>query len=70
MTPHDDSPSDTTAQAIAALTARVTELEVALTYQRENTNALDQVVRELFEQIARLERQLEALRDAPPDPHE
>ncbi len=65
MTSSGDSDRGPVEQRVAALTERVTELEIALTYQRQTTGALDELVRELFSMIERLKAQIESLEADP-----
>lgn len=55
---------------IAALSARVTELEVKLAFQDRTIEELDGVVREYTEKIEQLTRQLEVVRSTLSDMRE
>lgn len=57
MTPSDKP------DAADALEARIVELEVALTYQRETIGALDEVIQGMHAQMARLHRRMDALEE-------
>lgn len=60
---HDegDTGDNSTRQQVEALAERVTELEIALTYQRQTTQTLDELVREAFDTIGRLKARIDAL---------
>jgi len=61
MTNPDDKPENQESRRVAELTERVTELEISLTYQRQTTNTLDEIVRDLFDRIELLKAQINSL---------
>ena len=60
---HDegDTGENSTRRHVEALSKRVTELEIALTYQRQTTQTLDELIREAFDTIGRLKARIDAL---------
>jgi uncharacterized coiled-coil protein SlyX len=60
---HDeaDTHENNTGRQVEALAERVTELEIALTYQRQTTQTLDELIREAFDTIGRLKARIDAL---------
>lgn len=61
MTNPDDKPENQESRRVAELTERVTELEISLTYQRQTTNTLDEIVRDLFDRVELLKAQINSL---------
>jgi uncharacterized coiled-coil protein SlyX len=61
MHDEEDTGEDRTQRHLEALAERVTELEIALTYQRQTTQTLDELVREAFDTIGQLKARIDAL---------